>query len=102
MREAGHEINSITSIGGGAKSKFWLQLQADIFNMEVKKLKHEEGPSMGAAMLAAYGLGWYASIEACVASFIKVEEIFKPNKEKHQQYKNIMISINEFITKLST
>ena len=70
--------------------------------MEVKKLKHEEGPSMGAAMLAAYGLGWYASIEACVASFIKVEEIFKPNKEKHQQYKNIMISINEFITKLST
>ena len=27
------------------------------------------------------------SIEACVASFIKVEEIFKPNKEKHQQYK---------------
>ncbi|MCI2955328.1 xylulokinase [Staphylococcus caprae] len=87
MREAGHEINSITSIGGGAKSKFWLQLQADIFNMEVKKLKHEEGPSMGAAMLAAYGLGWYESIEACVASFIKVEEIFKPNKEKHQQYK---------------
>ena len=32
-----------------------------------------------------------------MASFIKVEEIFKPNKEKHQQYKNIMISINEFI-----
>ena len=74
MREAGHEINSITSIGGGAKSKFWLQLQADIFNMEVKKLKHEEGPSMGAAMLAAYGLGWYASIEACVASFIKLKK----------------------------
>ena len=55
MRSAGHEMLSITSIGGGAKSKFWLQLQADVFNVQIKKLKHEEGPSMGAAILAAYG-----------------------------------------------
>ena len=32
----------MTSIGGGAKSDFWLQLQADIFNAKVYKLKHEE------------------------------------------------------------
>ena len=42
MRRAGHEMNSITSIGGGAKSRFWLQLQADIFNLQIKRLKHEE------------------------------------------------------------
>ena len=41
MRRAGHEMNSITSIGGGAKSR--LQLQADIFNVQIKRLKHEEG-----------------------------------------------------------
>ena len=86
MREAGHEINSITSIGGGAKRKFWLQLQADVFNMTVKKLKHEEGPSMGAAMLAAYGLGWFESLADCVETFIKVEEVFKPNAENHKRY----------------
>ena len=70
MREAGHEINSITSIEA-LKVSFGYNC-ADIFNMEVKKLKHEEG-SMGAAMLAAYGLGWYASIER-VASFIKLKK----------------------------
>ena len=43
MRRAGHEMNSITSIGGGAKSRFWLQLQADIFNLQIRRLKHEEG-----------------------------------------------------------
>ena len=47
MREAGKEITHITSIGGGAKSSFWLQMQADIFNATIRKLKHEEGPSMG-------------------------------------------------------
>ena len=46
MREAGKEITHITSIGGGAKSSFWLQMQADIFNATTRKLKHEEGPSM--------------------------------------------------------
>ena len=51
MREVGKEITHITSIGGGAKSSFWLQMQADIFNATIRKLKHEEGPSMGVAMI---------------------------------------------------
>ena len=29
-------MKTITSIGGGAKSRFWLQLQADIFNVQIK------------------------------------------------------------------
>lgn len=86
IRQAGNEINTVISIGGGAKSDFWLQLQADVFNTSVKKLKHEEGPSMGAAIIAAYGLGWYQSFEDCVNDFIKVENIFKPNMDKHKQY----------------
>ena len=86
MRRAGHEMNSITSIGGGAKSRFWLQLQADIFNLQIKRLKHEEGPSMGAAILAAYGLGWFKTIESCVEAFIKVDEVFEPNNENHALY----------------
>ena len=53
MREVGKEITHITSIGGGAKSSFWLQMQADIFNATIRKLKHEEGPSMG-AMIAIW------------------------------------------------
>lgn len=86
MRRAGHEMNSITSIGGGAKSRFWLQLQADIFNLQIRRLKHEEGPSMGAAILAAYGLGWFKTIESCVEAFIKVDEVFEPNNENHALY----------------
>lgn len=86
MRSAGHEMLSITSIGGGAKSKFWLQLQADVFNVQIKKLKHEEGPSMGAAILAAYGLGWFKTIQECVESFIKVDKVFEPNQDNHAKY----------------
>ncbi|SUM02692.1 xylulose kinase [Staphylococcus devriesei] len=86
IREAGKEITHITSIGGGAKSEFWLQMQADIFNATIRKLKHEEGPSMGAAMIAAYGLEWFNSFDDCVAQFIEIERTFEPNKEKHDKY----------------
>lgn len=88
MREAGKEITHITSIGGGAKSEFWLQMQADIFNASIRKLKHEEGPSMGAAMIAAYGLQWFDSFDDCVAQFIDVEHIYEPNLQRHQQYES--------------
>ena len=37
-------------------------------------------------MLAAYGLGWFESVADCVETFIKVEEVFKPNAENHKRY----------------
>ncbi|PTI04953.1 xylulokinase [Staphylococcus xylosus] len=88
LREKGKEITHITSIGGGAKSDFWLQLQADIFNANVSKLKYEEGPCMGAAMIAIAGLGWYENVDAIVEQFISYEHTFHPDKEKHKRYMN--------------
>jgi xylulokinase len=63
FRKAGKKIESVISIGGGAKSELWLQMQADIFNATVVRLENEQGPGMGAAMLAAYGCGWFDSLE---------------------------------------
>lgn len=45
-------IDQVRAIGGGGKSPFWCQLQADIFGCEVVNLAVEEGPAYGAALLA--------------------------------------------------
>jgi xylulokinase len=81
FRQKGKENSSIISIGGGAKSDFWLQLQADIFNTTVYKLENEQGPGLGAAMLAAYGCGWFPSLEACSELFTKIAGVYHPNPE---------------------
>lgn len=86
LSEKGKDITHITSIGGGAKNDFWLQLQADIFNTKVSKLKYEEGPCMGAAMLAIIGLNWYESVEKIVDQFIIYDRTFHPNKAHHERY----------------
>ncbi|MGK3723212.1 xylulokinase [Priestia megaterium] len=89
FRENGKEITSIVSIGGGAKNDIWLQIQADIFNAKIIKLSTEQGPALGAAMLAAYGCGWYNSLEKCADSFIASSKTYYPNLEHVQMYKQL-------------
>jgi len=86
IRESGKEITKVTAIGGGAQNETWLQMQADIFNADIVKLESEQGPAMGAAMLAAYGCGWFPSLEACAKKFIRPAEVFSPDPERVQRY----------------
>lgn len=89
FRENGKKIETIVSIGGGAKNDTWLQIQADIFNAEILKLKNEQGPAMGAAMLAAYGCAWYETLEDCAQQFLKVDKKFEPNEGRVEKYKEL-------------
>jgi xylulokinase len=65
-----HELGASPSVvrlsGGGAKSPFWHQLFADIFDVHVATLETQEGSAYGAALLALVGTGEYASaVEVC-------------------------------------
>ncbi|SFD88440.1 xylulokinase [Lentibacillus persicus] len=86
LRENNIEVNSIISIGGGSKNNLWLQMQADIFNTRVIKLSNDQGPSLGAAILAAYGCGWYNSLEECAKVFITYEKYYDPIEENVEKY----------------
>ncbi|MCG7336544.1 xylulokinase [Sporosarcina sp. ACRSM] len=86
FRESGKTIDTIISIGGGAKNEAWLQMQADIFNANIIKLSSEQGPGMGAAMLAAYGCGWFDSLEQCAELFLKTASSYTPIKENVKKY----------------
>ncbi|MFE8697469.1 xylulokinase [Cytobacillus sp. FJAT-53684] len=88
-REEGKTVDTIISIGGGAKSDVWLQMQADIFNTRVVKLKSEQGPGLGAAMLAAFGAGWFSSLEECANQFIQFTDEFLPQAEQVINYKKL-------------
>ena len=78
-RKQGIVINKSTVCGGGAKSKLWLKIIANILNMELTLVKTEEGPGYGGAMLAAVACGEYESVEACAAGVIKTVETVKPD-----------------------
>ncbi|MFC4388762.1 xylulokinase [Gracilibacillus marinus] len=91
FRENGKQIDTVYSIGGGAKNHDWLQMQADIFNAKIVKLKSEQGPGMGAAMLAAYGSGWFHSLKECAEVFLEDAETFEPIEENVKAYEQLFI-----------
>jgi xylulokinase len=86
FRAAGKPVDQIVSIGGGAKNPVWLQMQADIFQADVIALENEQGPGLGAAMLAAVGCGWFADLEACAAVTVKHARRYQPNPQAAARY----------------
>lgn len=75
IREMDIPVDQIRLSGGGARSQFWKQLQADIYGQEVVTINAEEGPAYGVALLAAAGTGAYQDVvEACNATISIVTE----------------------------
>ena len=54
LRQLGVKPRQIRATGGGAKSKFWRQIMADVFEAEVVTLKESEGAAYGAALQALW------------------------------------------------
>ena len=79
-------VSQVRASGGGARSEFWRQLQADIYNKPLVLTNATEGPAYGVALLAGVGTGAWATVEqACKASIRQVTKI-SPNKRAAAVY----------------
>jgi xylulokinase len=64
--EMGAPVECVRVSGGGARSPFWRQMLADVFECRVATLASQEGSAHGAALLAMVGTGAFSSVtEAC-------------------------------------
>jgi xylulokinase len=89
MAQLSIPVREIRASGGGAKSPFWCQMQADIFNAPVVTINVNEGPAFGAALLAAVGTGAFKSVpEACDAT-IRVAKRWDPDPRQVGAYEEV-------------
>ncbi|MBE5753236.1 MAG: hypothetical protein E7343_04130 [Clostridiales bacterium] len=75
-------VNEVISIGGGAKSKLWRQIKADITGKKVVTLKNKETGCLGTAILAGYGSGVYKDINEAVSKIVERKDEVTPKAEK--------------------
>ena len=78
MRNLGLEISEVRASGGGAKSPFWLQMQADIYRSRVVTTNVTEGAAFGAAVLAGVASGLFADLDSAVARVVQKTGETKP------------------------
>lgn len=72
--------------GGGAKSRLWRKIVANVMNMPVDIPQTEQGPGFGAAMLAMVGCGEYASVQEAASAIVRVKETVLPDAKIAADY----------------
>jgi xylulokinase len=56
-------VGEILAVGGGTKNDLWNRIKADVLNLPLKVLEFQETGSLGAALLAGVGAGFYGSYD---------------------------------------
>lgn len=77
----------IIASGGGAKSRLWLQLQADILGKPIRINTTSVEAAKGAAICAGVGIGVYESIsDACAQVVHLSDELIEPDDKVRRIY----------------
>ncbi|MER9971733.1 FGGY-family carbohydrate kinase [Mesorhizobium sp. M0060] len=88
---AAQTIDHLIAIGGGAKSDLWMQILTDALDLPVKRSTTVEASSLGAAMAAAKGVGWFSTIaEASLAMASEPTKTFEPDAKRAQLYADLL------------
>lgn len=75
----GIPVREVRSTGGGARSDVWMRIKADICGLPFVRMVEEDAASLGAAVMAAVGLGEYPSVEVAVQEMVETGPVFSPD-----------------------
>ncbi len=88
LREAGIEIRQLRATGGGANSRVWLQMKADILNIPVTALRSAEAGAAGSAMLVGIALGVFCDLREAASVIVTERKTYLPRPDVHQKYQS--------------
>lgn len=86
FREMGVDVSDMAVCGGGGRSPFWRQMLADLYGCPVKTIASDQGPALGAAILAGVGAGVYASVSEGCAAAVRAGARQEPDREAGARY----------------
>jgi len=94
FKRLGINIDKFNAIGGGAKSRLWMQIYSDVLNKEINRSIYlQEANTLGAAIAGGIGVGIYKN-EKILNNILSKMDTFIPNEEivlKYKELKNIFI-----------
>ncbi len=80
-------VEQVRATGGGARSPLWRRLQADIYDVPIRRTTVDEGPAIGAALLAGVAAEIFSDVDQA-ASVVKLrEDVTVPDPERSRIYR---------------
>ncbi|GAB3204425.1 gluconokinase [Pontibacter aydingkolensis] len=94
-------VKRIYANGGFSHSELWVQMLADVFNVEVRLTDTAEGSALGAAILGMHALGMLDKLEDA-SQLITVYKTFTPNQQANKVYMRNYALFEELYPKLES
>ncbi len=87
MKSAGmRSVQQVRVSGGGAKSRLWMQILADVLQSELVTVNTTEGAAYGAALLAGVGAGLWNTVDDACSQVIQLTGRVVPAEAQVEQY----------------
>ena len=106
-KSLGIDIKASCLCGGGAKSKLWRKILANILNIQLNIPVAEEGPGYGTAILSMVGAGEYKTVSEAAEKLVGIKENVLPEnelvalyEERYQKFRLIYPTVKELYKSL--
>ena len=102
FKNGGYTSNEMTVGGGATASRLWMQIHADTAGIPVRIPASTDAPSMGSAILAAHGAGYFASIDEGIDVMVKPGIMIEPDPAAmaaydgvYEQYRALYLALKQ-------
>lgn len=89
LKGSGVNFESLNATGGGAKSRVWMQMKADMLNKPITALKTVDAGTVGSAMLTGITTGCFRDLGDAAAHMVEQTTVYQPNPRMHEKYMRI-------------
>ncbi len=106
-KEQGIKIEASNICGGGAKSPLWQKIMANVLGIRLDKVKTEQGPGYGGAILAMVGTGAYKSVSEACGRLVEISSSVYPDEKltelynkKYQNFSRLYPALKEVFSEI--
>jgi FGGY-family pentulose kinase len=82
----GFEAVNLYAGGGGARSRLWLQIHADVLGRPIHLPRESEACALGSALVAAVHSGHYPDLREAARRMVQMATVIEPRPETRRAY----------------
>lgn len=86
MRELGMITTRLRNVGGGSRSRRWVQMKSDILDLPVDLMDNADAACLGAAIVAGTGAGAFTAVADGVKALVRVSATLEPDPRQRAAY----------------
>lgn len=86
LAKSGVRYNRLVATGGGARSKVWTQIKADVLGVPVVSLETDDAGTVGCAMLAGVAIGVFRDLPEARKAMVREIGSYEPDPKRRSEY----------------